>query len=167
MEILLVVFIISLVYSLTLSNFKFSNTLKSTKVSLENLPLYLSKYNDKFLDNLQLICLNDGKKCILKLDGQTVEEVSDLFNEKPTVFQYNKDLQIINYDDIEIRHLDRYEVCFKYEINKYKKSKDMIVESNNKIYIFNSMYKKAIVLESTVDVYDYFDELNNEVRDAF
>ena len=161
------VFIISLVYSLTLSNFKFSNTLKSTKVSLENLPLYLSKYNDKFLDNLQLICLNDGKKCILKLDGQTVEEVSDLFNEKPTVFQYNKDLQIINYDDIEIRHLDRYEVCFKYEINKYKKSKDMIVESNNKIYIFNSMYKKAIVLESTVDVYDYFDELNNEVRDAF
>jgi len=160
-----VVFIISLVYSLTLNNFKFSSSIKSSSITLEDLPLYLDKYT--FSDKLELICLDDAKKCILKIDGNIRENIDGLFSEKPIVYEYNKDLNIIYYDDIELKQLDRYEVSFKYTINKYKKASDIIVEVNNKIYIFNSMYKKALILESSVDVYDYFDNVNKELKDAF
>ena len=158
--------IISLVYFFTLDNFKFSNNIKSSKVPLESLPLYLTKYNDKFSNNLKLICIKDGEKCLLYLDNNKEEEIKGLFNNKPIVYKYNKKLDEVYYEDIELKHLDRYEVCFKYEINKYRKSKDMIVEVNDKIYVFNSIYKKAIILEDTSEIYDYFDNLNNEVKDA-
>ena len=158
------VFIISLVYSLTLDNFKF-NSIKTSKISLENLQEYLNKYN--FVNKLELICLGDAKKCILKIDGKIDEDIDSPFKEKPTVYEYNDKLNTIYYDDIELKQLDRHEVSFKYTINKYKKATDMIVEANDKIYIFNSMYKKTIVLESSVEVYDYFDNLNKELKDAF
>jgi len=135
------------------------------KVSLENLPEYLTKYD--FSSSLELICINDAKKCILIIDGKIKENIEGLFNEKPTVYEYNKNLNTIFYDDIELKQLDRYEVSFKYIINKYKKSTDMIVETGNKIYIFNSIYKKPIILDSSIDVYDYFDNLNKEFKDAF
>ena len=93
--------------------------------------------------------------------------MSNLFKNKPIVYEYTKNLNIIYFKDIELNHLDRYEVCFKYNINKYNKSKDMIVEINNKFYIFNSIHNQPILVQNTSDIYDYFYNLDQEVKDAF
>jgi len=163
-EIILVVFIISLVYYFTISSFKFSSSTKSSTVDLVNIKTYLSKFGN----DVTLVCINNGKKCLVMDNNNNIlEEVSNLFKTKPTVYEYNKDLNIIYYKDMELKHLDRYEVCFKYNINKYNKSKDMIVEVDNKFYIFNSIHNQPILVQNTSDIYDYFYKLEQEVKDAF
>jgi len=163
-EIILVILIISLVYYFTISSFKFSSSIKSSSIEVINIKTYLSKFNKA----VSMVCIDDGKKClVMDNDENIIEEVSNVFKNKPIVYEYNKDLNIIYYEDIELKHLDRYEVCFKYNINKYKKSQDMIVEVNNKFYIFNSIYNKPILVDNTSDIYDYFYKLEQEVKDAF
>ena len=163
-EIIIVITIISLVYFFTLGNFKF-DVKTTTSVNLEYLPKYLNKF--KFSNTLELKCIEEGKRCLLYLDGSIKEELKDLFKEKPSVYTYDKNLDIIYFDDIELKELDRYEVCFIYSINKYKKSKDLIVEVGQKVYIFNSFNPKAIILEYLSDVRTYFDNKEQEVSDAF
>jgi len=163
-EIILVVLIISLVYYFTISSFKFSSSIKSSSIDIYNIKTYLSKFNKE----VTLTCIDDGKKClVMDSDENIIEEISNLFKNKPIVYEYNKNLNIIYFEDIELKHLDRYEVCFKYTINKYKKSEDMIVEVNNKFYIFNSIHNQPILVENTSDIYDYFYKLEQEVKDAF
>lgn len=156
--------IISLVYYLTLGNFKL-NVDTSNKISLNNLPMYLKK--QEFDKTLSLKCINDGKKCLLYIDGSIKEKINNLFSQKPNVYTYSKDLDLIYFNDIELNELDTYEVCFEYNINKYKKSKDIIVEVGQKVYIYNSLDSNVTTLDYISDVRDYFDKKEQEVRDAF
>jgi hypothetical protein len=161
---MIVVIISSLAYYLTFANFNISSNINSNKTRLEILPLYLKKF--KFDNELIVKCIKDGRKCLIYSDGSLVEELEGLFQKKPTVYTYNKKLDVITYDDIELKKLDRYEVCFEFHIDKYNKYKDMIVETTNKVYIFNSFYPKPIVLEYLSDVNDYFDDMEQKVRDV-
>jgi protein associated with RNAse G/E len=102
----------------------------------------------------------------LYIDNHLNDEIVDLFDEKPTVYSYDTDLDIISFSDIELKKLDTYEVCFEYNINKYKKAQDMIVETKGKVYMFNSFYDKAIEFEYLSDIREYFDEIQEELRDA-
>jgi hypothetical protein len=163
-EILIVISIVSFVYYLSIEMFAKKNT-SVKKIQLEYLPKYLNKY--EFSKTLSLKCINDGKKCFVYSDGNIVDNIEDLFTHKPIVYSYDSSLDIQYFDDIEIKKLDRNEVCFQYDINRYKKHSDMIVEVNNKIFMFNSFYEKAIKFEYLSDVSEYFDELKKEVRDAF
>jgi len=162
MEIMLVVAIISLAYYFTIDNFKFKAITKESFVNIHNLKSYLLKYNK----DVKIICINDGKKCFIKDSNTTIGEINNLFKTKPIVYEYNKDLKEIIFKDLELEQLDRYEVCFEYSINKYKKSDDMIVEIDNKVYIFNSIYKTPIKLDSLSEVYDYFEDSKQELKDA-
>jgi len=163
-ELIIVVSIISLVYYLTLGNFKL-NVDTSNKISLNNLPMYLKK--QEFDKTLSLKCIDDGKKCLLYIDGSIKEKINNLFSQKPNVYTYSKDLDLIYFNDIELNELDTYEVCFEYNINKYKKSKDIIVEVGQKVYIYNSLDSNVTTLDYISDVRDYFDKKEQEVRDAF
>ena len=163
-ELIIVVSIISLVYYLTLDNFKLNINI-SNKISLNNLPIYLKK--QEFDNTLSLKCIKDGKKCLLYIDGSIKEQINNLFAQKPNVYTYNKDLDLIYFNDIELNELDSYEVCFEYNINKYKKSKDIIVEVGQKVYIYNSLDSNVTTLDYISDVRDYFDKKEQEVRDAF
>jgi hypothetical protein len=162
-EIILVVAIISLAYYFTIDNFKFKTINKSSFINISNLKSYMLKFNQE----LSIVCVDDGKRCFIKdSNNNIIQKVDNLFKSKPIVYEYNKDLKEINFEDLELEQLDRYEVCFKYKINKYKKSDDIIVEVNNKVYIFNSIYKTPIKLDSISYVYDYFEDLKQELKDA-
>jgi len=152
------------VYYLTLGDFNISSKIKTNEITLYNIATYVKKYN--FENTLVVKCIEDGKRCLVYADDVIVEELKNLFEEKPTVYTYDKKLDTISYDDIELKQLDRYEVCFEFSINKYKKYKDMIVEVNNKVYIFNSFYDKPIQVEYISDVSDYFDDMEQKLKDA-
>lgn len=151
-------------YFFTLSNFKFDVNTKKV-LTLQNIPKYLKKYD--FEESLSLKCIDDGEKCFLYTDENKIEVINNLFKEKPVVYTYDNDLDIIYYDDIEEQDMQRYEVCFEYNINKYKKPKDIIVEVGQKVYIFDSFTNEVKTLEYISDVREYFDKQKQEVKDAF
>jgi len=163
-EIILVVAIISIIYSLALDNFKFPTNIKKISIDIKNIPVYMKKFGA----NSKLVCIEDGKRCLVyDSENKITKEIKNLFLSKPIVYKYDKNLEEIYFADIELKHLDRFEVCFEYNIDKYNKSGDMIVEYDNKFYIFNSINNEVITLESSADIYDYFEDLNIEVKDAF
>jgi len=163
-EIVIVTIIISLVYYFSISNLSFKTVVKQ-KLDLINLPKVMKSYS--YENTLILRCINEGDKCLVYSDGKIIDEFDGLFKSKPIVYSYDKELDTIYFDDIELKHLDRYEVCFEYKLDKYNKAKDLIMEYNEKIYIYNSFYNKAIVLDYISDVSEYFEDNKRKVRDAF
>ena len=147
--------LISIVYYFAISTFKVNKTVNN--VSLYNLNETLLKYS--FNDSISLKCIEDGKLCHIVIDGDVIEDtIENLFEEKPTVYTYNKNLNVIEYEDLEIKQFENYEVCFEYNINKYQKSNDMIVEVGEKVYIFNSIHNKPTTIEYLSDIGIYFDD---------
>jgi len=163
-EIVIVTIIVSLVYYFSISNLSFKTSDKE-KIDLLNLPKIMKSY--PYVNTLILKCIDEGKKCLVFSDDEIVDEFDDLFETKPVVYSYDKNLDIIYFDDIELKHLDRYEVVFEYKLDKYNKAKDLILEYNEKIYIYNSFYDKAKVLDYISDVNVYFEENEDRIRDAF
>jgi len=163
-EIIIVTIIISLIYYLSISNISFKTTVKN-KMNLIDLPKVMKSY--QYENTIILKCINEGLKCFVYADGVIIDEFDNLFKSKPIVYNYNKELNSIYFEDIELKHLERHEVVFEYKIDKYHKANDLIVEYNDKVYIYNSFYDKAIVLEYLSDVNIYFEENERKVRDAF
>ncbi|MCK5293960.1 MAG: prepilin-type N-terminal cleavage/methylation domain-containing protein [Arcobacteraceae bacterium] len=165
-EIIIVVIIIGIVYYFSLSNLNVNSLVKRDNVVLINIKQKLLKYD--FNDNVTLKCIKDGKLCYIFVDGvQEEKSIENLFKQKPTVYTYDKNLDLIEFEDLEFERLESYEVCFEYSINKYQKSKDMVVEVDDKVYIFNSIDKKPTIIEYLSDVSIYFEDKENEVKDAF
>ena len=164
-EIILVVFIISIVYIVMISNINNSSSINN-KLVLKNIKQKLLTYD--FKDNIELKCINEGNLCFIFVDGNIIDEkIENLFKTKPTVYTYDTKLNIIEFDELEFEKLETYDVCFAYKINKYLKIDDMIVQLDDKIYIFNSIDKKAVLIEYLSDVNNYFDDKKQEVKDAF
>jgi len=162
-ELLIVIVIVSITYYFAISTIKFST--KKT-VDIDNIKSMLLKYN--FNDTISLKCIEDGKKCYIVVDGKiSSDTIDNLFKTKPIVYYYDTNFKQKEFDDLELNDLDSYEVCFEYNINRYRKSEDMIVEANDKVYIFNSIYDKPIVVNYLDDVSEYFSSIKDEVKDAF
>ena len=161
---MIVMILISVVYYFTISTFKVNKNVNNT--TLFNIKEKLLKYN--FQDEISLKCIEEGKECRIVIDGEvTKDTVSNLFLQKPTVYTYDKNLDVIEYIDLEIKQFETYEVCFEYTINKNQKSNDMIVEVGQKVYIFNSIHNKPTTIEYLSDIGIYFDDKLQEVKDAF
>jgi len=165
-ELIIVIIILGIVSYLTLSKMDNFKQHSKKNISLININNILSKYH--FKDNISLKCIDDGSLCYIYVDNKLIKTtIKDLFKTKPTVYKYDKDLDTIEYPDLKLKDLDRYEVCFEYTIDKYQKSKDFIVQTDDKIYIFNSIKKQPIVIPYLSDVSDYFDDKKEELKDAF
>jgi len=156
--------LISIVYYFAMSTFKINKNVNN--VTLFNIKDTLLKYN--FNESISLKCVEDGKLCYIVVDNDVMEDtVEDLFKEKPTVYTFSKNPETIEYEDLEVKEFETYPVCFEYTINKYQKSKDLIVEVGQKVYIFNSIYNKPTTIEYLSDIGIYFDDKLQEVKDAF
>ncbi|HIP12333.1 MAG TPA: hypothetical protein EYG97_03750 [Arcobacter sp.] len=161
---MIVIILISIVYYFTINTFNIKTQVKN--VNLYNLKEKLLNYG--FNNSISLQCINDGKLCHILVDGEVIEDtIVNLFDEKPTVYTYDKKLDIIDYPSLELNKFDIFDVCFVYSINKYQKSNDMIVEVGEKVYIFNSIYNKPTNIEYISDISIYFDDKIQEVKDAF
>ena len=158
--------IIGVVYYFSLSNLNMDSLVKKNNTSLVNIKQKLLNYD--FENEVTLKCIKDGELCYIFADGvQQEKTIENLFKQKPIVYTYDKSLDTVEFADLEFEKMESYEVCFEYTIDKYQKSKDMIVEVDEKVYIFNSIHKKPKVIDYLSDVSIYFEDKEDEVKDAF
>jgi prepilin-type N-terminal cleavage/methylation domain-containing protein len=165
-ELLIVVVIIALAYGFSASSFNFS-IIPKEKISLKNLRTMLLKQH--FNEEISFKCLEAVDECWTIADGNVIKKEPNIFNEDnlPRVYNYSTDYDEITFSDYSISEFDISQVIFDLSLNKNGLKKEMIVEYNNKVYIFNSLYEFPVVVEDISSIDDYFQKRINEVKDAF
>ena len=102
------------------------------------------------------------------IDGALSGELEEvLFDQKVTVYSYEKRPRKIDFPDLKLEQLERHSIFFRYQLNRFGKSKDMVVETNDGVYIFNSIYKQPTKVETLGDLDGYFELIEKKVKDVF
>jgi prepilin-type N-terminal cleavage/methylation domain-containing protein len=164
-ELILVVVIMGVVYILSTSMVNLKSFTKKSTLTFFNLHDFLKEYS--YENEIALKCtLENG--CFIFSDNSLVENIENLlFNKSIDVYSYDKTLDKKEFRAIELEDMEYYDIVFEYRIDKHNKSKDMIIEADEKVYILNSFNNEVTRLEYLSDVNDYFDKRAEGVRDAF
>jgi len=121
-----------------------------------------------FDKTIEVQCSEVDRRCFVLIDGVMKEELKEkLFSSNPTVYSYDTKRDKIRFNDLKLEKLESYPIDFVYKIDKYGKTKDMIVEVDEKVYIFNSLFEKPTIVDNFGDVQGYFDSKESKVRDVF
>jgi competence protein ComGC len=165
-ELIIVVILISIVYYISISNINIKQnsvnaiTLINLKQTLKNMD-FKNKIEIKCIDSKDVECL------IFKDDIIQEKKIYGLFKKCPTVYKYSIQQQTIDFEDVELDKLERYSICFEFILNKDGKSSQIIVDTQDNVYIFDniSQFPKTIKYINDIDL--YFDKKVNEVKNAF
>lgn len=166
-ELVLVVVLLSLVYGIFFANIKKVSPKNEDKSqNILNLKSLLLKYS--FEETIEIKCTDVDFKCFVLSDGEVVGELEEkLFDTIPVVYSYEKNGNKITFNDLKMEKLQRYPIFFHYKIDRYGKTKDMILEVDEKVYIFNSIWNKPLMVESPSEVGSYFESGKEKVKDVF
>lgn len=167
-ELVVVILLISTTYFLVFSNSNFTIKKEKTKITLSSLKEYLLD-NFQFEDELSFICIEDNFDCFVKIDNEISKDfkVENFFNTKPEIYEYNQNQTRIDFKDIRIADIS-YDIIFELKINSDYKSNDFIVDTfEEKVFVFNSIFKKPKLYSSMNEVLDKFNTNQLEVKDAF
>lgn len=165
-ELLIVVVIMGVVYTLAITNFAKIDE-NQTVLSLQNLKKYLM--NIEHENNVRLLCLDDCESCELYADGELVEGYEDTFNgfldDSIKVYTYNFNLgttEISKQIHFNIEGIEE-DICFSYLMDKKGVGEQVLVEFKNKVYDFSTYFVKTPVYDSIEEAADAKEELIQEV----
>lgn len=167
-ELIIVIFITLSTYFLIFSNSNFKVKDEEIKLSLHNLREVLIK-NFEFKDEISFICIEDNLQCFFSIDGKIDDKnsIKHFFTTKPLVYEYSKKEKLIDFNRIDINDSIQ-DVVFELKINNDYKTNEFILDTlEDKVYVFNSIYKEPKIFDSLRDVLDFFEKNELEVRDAF
>ena len=125
--------------------------------------------NFEFNDELSFVCIEENYECFFKIDGKIDESsgIKNFFKDKPLVYEYNKELNSIEFAQIELNNT-KQDIIFEFKINDDYKTNEFILDSyNDKVYIFNSIFKEPKIYSSLNEVKDDFEKNELEVKNAF
>jgi len=161
-EILIVVFIISISYALVFSKI---GLLIKDSISLVDIKKNLTSYNYK--NTISLISLSNSHKCIIYKDGQFFKELkSSLFKEEPEVYKISSNSQIVQKELGVIKINDFiYDIEFEYLI-KSDNLEELIVKYQDKVYMYDSISDKATIFTSLSEVEEYIETKKNLLKEA-
>ncbi len=165
-ELIIVIVLVSIIYYMTLSNFSMKQK-NMDATTLTNLKQTLLKLN--FEDKVSLKCINDEKiDCLVFIDGKKQDEkITELFKSCPDVYKYSKQQEKIEFNDLELEQLERFEICFEFEVYKDGHSSQLIVDTHDGVFIYDNISKEPKKIKYINDIDLYFDEKIDEVKDAF
>jgi len=152
-ELMIVIAIIGVVYTLAITNLK-SFDEEKVKPSLLTLKEYLWSFA-KEGESAKLLCLDDCSECAIYVDGIKSQEIEDFFDSDDVkVYRYDflqgavekKEDVFFNEDDIQER------VCFSFEVNRNKISDQVIVVYKEKAYDFTTYFTLTQRYDSLEDL---------------
>lgn len=165
-ELLIVVLIVGIVYTLAISSFE-SLKKGDSKPSLLNLKTYLSKVQYK--NEIKLLCLDECESCLVLVDGELNQELSEDFDDfldssvKTYFFNVNTGLQT-KEDSVFFNSEGVAEnICFSYSLDKKGVSDQIIVEYKDYAYDFTSYLNPTKKYASTEELVDEKQTIINKV----
>ncbi|NWF65843.1 MAG: prepilin-type N-terminal cleavage/methylation domain-containing protein [Campylobacterales bacterium] len=155
-ELLIVIFIISLVYALFIQNL---NTKPQTDtLTIEKLrDFLLANYYDK--NKVSVICFEESKKCKVFINDKDTKDEFILFDEDVNVYYLNKNvLEKKRFFDFHVTNYDKEKVSFKFDLYPNKSSSEFILEYKQKYYLFDSYMHSTKVFDYIDDAKEYWIE---------
>ncbi len=151
---------------MTLSNFSIKQN-KLNKITLSNLKQTLSKFD--FNDKATIKCIDDKNiDCLVILDGMIQDErITNLFRNCPDVYEYSAKQKRLYFDDIKLKDYQALAICFEFILNKSGHSSQIIVDTNDKVFIYDNISKKPKTIKYINDINLYFNDKIDEVKNAF
>lgn len=162
MELMIVIMIMGVVYTLAVGSFQNLSDEKN-KLSLQNLKEYLGSLEYK--ESAKLLCLNDCSTCYIFIDGNKSDTIESFLDDEVKTYRYEfhygyteaqKEVYF-NEDDVE------EDVCFSYEIDKNGVGEQLLVEYKGRYYDFSTYFRDKTVYDSIESAAEAKEEIQREV----
>ena len=167
MELLIVVVIMGVVYTLSVGSFAKIND-EALKVTLGTLKEYLQGLPHE--KSVKFLCLDNCSSCDIYIDGVKIQETSEkldnLVDETIRVYTYDfaygiqqksKDI-FFNEENVE------EEVCFSYEVDKKGIGDQVYVEFKERVYDFSTYFTQTAQFDSLEEALESKENLMRELR---
>lgn len=165
-ELMIVIVIIGVVYTLAIGNFQKIGE-ESSRVTLETLKEYLQKFPHD--ESVKFLCLDACSGCDVFVDGEKQTELEgkfDKFLDKSVkvyrynflqgVFEQQKEVYF-NKDNVE------EDVCFSYSIDKKGVGEQVFIEFGGLVYDFSTFLTPVGIYKSLQEAIDAKEKLIQEV----
>lgn len=161
-ELVIVIVITSIIYAVTFSNFMKPKLDKNVKV--ESLKSYL--YSLGYQKSVSFICLTSKESCFVMLDDEINKEIENPFGKILSVYSFDQNRDIIYFDDIKIDDENR-RVSLYLKMDKYKVHNNLIVETEEKVYVLDSAYATIFSYDSISEYVNERNKIISEVKNVF
>ncbi len=165
-ELIIVIILVGIIYYLAISNFN-PQTQKEDTITLTNLKQTLSSI--EFEDTISLKCIdNEEVECFISIDNEVPEEkFTGLFKRCPEVYEYSKEQKLLEFPVVKLENLEQLDICFEYTLYKNGNSSQMFIDTGDEVIIYDNISNKPNTIKYINDMSLYFDDKNNEVKNAF
>ncbi len=166
-ELIIVIALISSTYFLVFSNNSFSVKKNETKLDFYNLKEYLLS-NFEFKNELKFSCIEEDLMCYIIIDGKINEnlKIQKFLKKIPDVYKYNADSIKVDFAELKINYMN-YKVIFELKIDKDYKTNEFIVDTQDNVLIFNSIFTRPIAYKTLNESLEVFNINKTKVKDAF
>jgi prepilin-type N-terminal cleavage/methylation domain-containing protein len=165
-ELLIVVVIIGVIYTLAVTGIKQTANVEE-KVTLKNLKGYLKSL--PYQKSVRFLCLDDCSSCDIYIDGNLSKEFDGVFDDflddSVKTYRYDKQtgMQDVEYDVyFNIENIEE-SVCFSYEVDSKGVGEQVYVEYQDKIYDYTTYLKDSVVYDSISEALEVKENLYQEV----
>ncbi len=144
-ELLIVILIIGVVYTMAIGNFQKLKE-EETVVTMQTLKEYLQKIPHE--KEVKLLCLNECFNCSIFVDDEKIESQTpfeDILDSSVNVYRYDPLLGVMEQtQDIYFNDEDIEEsVCFSFSVDKKGVGDQVLVELKESVYDFSTYFKKT------------------------
>lgn len=165
-ELLIVVLIVGVVYTLAISNFE---NVKQNKIEPTLLTLKSSLDELEKKDKAEIICLDECKSCSIYIDGELDENLSEVYedflDEEPKMYRYDQNFGLVRLKNRVIFNKEGVDepVCFSLSVDRKGVSDQMVVEYKDKFYDFTPYFKNTQVYRSESELTQIKEDIYQEV----
>jgi len=161
-ELLIVIVIMGVVYTMAISNFSRLND-ESSSLSLKNLKEYLSSLD--YEEEAKLVCLDDCSVCDIYLDGNKTQSIEGLLDSSVKSYRYEQSYGFVEQDPEVLFNADGVEesVCFTFSVDNRGVADQVLVEYKENYYDMSTYLTTTQVYKTLEDARETRENLQNEV----
>jgi len=165
-ELLIVVLIIGIVYTLAVSSFTKLEE-NTAQINLLNLREYLQSFEHE--KSVRFLCLDDCSSCEIIIDGETNEESKDSFDgfvdDTIEVYRYSMNQGMEQIRDEVFFNSENVEesVCFSYEVDYKGVGEQVFIKFRQRVYDYSSYFESTPSYGTLQEASDFKDSLRAKV----
>lgn len=165
-ELLIVVLIVGVVYTLAISNF---DNVKENKIKPTLLTLKSSLNELEKKKKAELICLDECKSCNVYIDGEVDGNLSEVYedflDEEPKMYRYDQSFGLVRLKNRVVFNQEGIdeEVCFSLSVDRNGVSDQVIVEYKDRFYDFTPYFENTQVYRSGSELTQIKEDTYQEV----
>ena len=162
-ELLIVILIIGVVYTLSIGNLQKMGDDSNDKLTLENLKEYLQGFDHD--RSVKLLCLDDCLECNIFVDGKKVKGIDSFLDSSVKIYRYefyagiHEKSQEVYFTTEDVEE----DVCFSYAVDKKGVGNQVIVEFKNRVYDFSTYLSSTPIYNSLDEAQEAKESLFREV----